>query len=387
MKRAERLAQLPPYPFARWAAEVAKARRQGHDVIRLDIGNPDMPPPSEVIEALCEVVQNPSVHGYAGYRGTPALRKAIAAYYTRRFDVTLDPETEVVPLIGSKEGIVNLALAWLNPGDVVLVPDPGYAPYTMGARLAGADVYPMPLEASNGFLPVLDVIPTAIRQRAKMMWLNYPNNPTGAVTDVAFLRAAIAYAKAHDILLCYDAPYSDVTYQGYTAPSILQIEDARDVAVEFNSLSKTYNMAGWRVGMAVGCPKVLAALMQVKSNVDSGMFYPLQQAAVRALSLDPEWIRTRNDVYWERLQLLASGLSTLGMEVTLPKGALYLWVPVPEGQDAEHMARRWLFEAGVAVAPGTFFGPSGAGYVRISVTAPTSRLKEALERLRALEGG
>jgi len=387
VKRAERLAQLPPYPFARWAAEVAKARRQGRDVIRLDIGNPDMPPPSEVVEALCEVAGNPSVHGYAGYRGTPALRKAIAAYYARRFDVTLDPETEVVPLLGSKEGIVNLALAWLNPGDVVLVPDPGYAPYTMGARLAGAEVYAMPLEASNGFLPVLEVIPAEIRQRAKVMWLNYPNNPTGAVADGAFLREAVAYAKAHDILLCYDAPYSDVTYQGYTAPSILQIEGARDVAVEFNSLSKTYNMAGWRVGMAVGCPKALAALMQVKSNVDSGMFYPLQHAAVRALSLDPEWIRTRNDVYWERLQLLASGLRTLGMEVTLPKGALYLWTPVPESQNAEQVARRWLFEAGVAVAPGTFFGPSGAGYVRISVTAPTSRLKEALERLQALGAG
>ncbi len=286
--------------------------------------------------------------------------------------------------MGSKEGIVNLAMAYLDPGDVVLVPDPGYAPYTMGAMLAGAEVANFPLIASNNFLPDLDGIPPEVVSRARMIWLNYPNNPTGAVADLAFLEEAVAFARAHDILLCFDAPYCDVTYDGYEAPSVLQVEGAKDVAVEFNSLSKTYNMAGWRMGMAVGNADVLAALAQVKSNVDSGMFHPLQEAAVRALVTGSAWIAERNAVYRGRLSILAEGLAAVGLDAPLPRAALYLWAAVPKGESSEILARRWLEQAGVAVAPGSFFGPSGTDYIRISVTAPTERIQESMERLQRL---
>jgi LL-diaminopimelate aminotransferase len=385
MKKAKRLLDLPPYPFARWAAEVSRVRLGGMDVIRLDIGNPDLAPHEEVVQTLYASAGEAGHHGYSDYRGLPSLRRAIAAYYTRRFGVSLDPEKEVVPLIGSKEGIVNLALACLDPGDLVLVPDPGYAPYTMGAMLVGAEVVTLPLLAANDFLPDLDAVPESLASRAAMMWLNYPNNPTGAVADLGFLSEAVAFARRHSILLCYDAPYCDVTFNGYVAPSILQVEGASEVVVEFNSLSKTYNMAGWRMGMAVGNAEVLAALSQVKSNVDSGMFHPLQDAAIRALSVDDAWIAARNEIYRERLQILVDGLELLGLPATLPRGGLYLWVAVPRGETAEAYARRWLEEAGVAVAPGSFFGPVGSGYIRIAATAPTARIREAMERVLKLE--
>ena len=381
MKRSERLATLPPYPFAIWAGEIRRVQQQGTDVIRLDIGNPDLAPPTDVIETLCASAHEATHHGYSGYRGLPSLRRAMAAYYARRFDVDLDPDAEVVPLMGSKEGIVNLAMACVGPGDVVLVPDPGYAPYTMGSLLAGAEVVKFPLLASNDFLPDLGAIPLEALSRARMIWLNYPNNPTGAVADLAFLEKAVGFARDHDLLLCFDAPYCDVTYDGYVAPSVLQVEGAKDVAIEFNSLSKTYNMAGWRMGMTVGNAGVLEALAQVKSNVDSGMFHPLQEAAVRALAVGPAWIAERNAIYRERLEILAEGLMALGLDASLPRAALYLWAAVPEGEDSETLARRWLQEAGVAVAPGSFFGPSGTGYVRVSATAPTERIREAVARL------
>lgn len=387
MKKAERLTRLPPYPFARWSRRVAEVSDLGVDVIRLDIGNPDMPPPAPVVDALCASARVKEHHGYAGYRGLPALRRAIADYYTQRFGVTLDPETQVVPLIGSKEGIVNMALAWLDRDDIALVPDPGYAPYTMGAMLAGADVASFPLVAERNFLPDLEAIPASALARAKLIWLNYPNNPTGAVADRAFLQRLVNFAHHHDLLICYDAPYCDVTYSSYVAPSILEIPGAMEVAVEFNSLSKTYNMAGWRVGMAVGNSEALAALAQVKSNVDSGMFHPLQEAAAAALALDPARIAERNAVYEERLHILVRGLAGLGLTAAVPRAALYLWVPLPSGQSAEEVAGRWLEAAGVAVAPGSFFGPAGRGYLRLSVTASTERITEAMTRLRRLYAG
>ncbi len=381
---AHRLQNLPPYPFARWAAQVAAARQQGLDVIRLDIGNPDLPPPDEVIAALCHSAQQAAHHGYAGYRGLPGLRQAIADYYARRFAVNLDPETQVVPLIGSKEGIVNMALAVLDPGDLALVPDPGYAPYTMGAALAGAEAYTFPLLAEREFLPDLDAIPKAVANRARLMWLNYPNNPTGATADMTFLKRAVAFARRHHLLLCHDAPYCDVTYDEYVAPSVLQVAGAMDVAVEFNSLSKTWNMPGWRVGMAVGNPEALAALAQVKSNVDSGLFRPLQEAAARALAIDPGWIVARNVTYRHRMAILLAGLEGTGIQGQLPRAALYLWARVPPGEASEPFALTLLNQTGVAVAPGSFFGPAGEGYVRLSVTAPTDRIREAVERLHRL---
>ncbi|MBN1248147.1 MAG: aminotransferase class I/II-fold pyridoxal phosphate-dependent enzyme [Anaerolineae bacterium] len=387
--KAERLATLPPYPFALWSAQVAQIERRGVDVIRLDIGNPDLAPPEPVIAALCASAREPSHHGYGGYRGLATLRRAMAEYYARRFGVALDPDAEVLPLLGSKEGIVNLALACLDPGDVVLVPDPGYAPYTMGAMLAGAEVVTFPLLSERGFLPALEEIPEATAARAKLMWLNYPNNPTGAVAGLDFLEQAVAFAREHGMLIAYDAPYCDVTFDGYAASSILKVEGAMDVALEFNSLSKTYNMAGWRLGMAVGSREPLAALAQVKSNVDSGLFQPLQEAAICALATEPAWIEARNAIYRERLQILVDGLQSAGISASMPKAALYLWAPVPGspehgGRGAVDLARSWLEQAGVAVAPGAFFGASGAGYVRISATAPTERIREAMARITAM---
>ncbi len=381
MKRASRLANLPPYPFARWEGLVNRARQSGLDVIRLDIGDPDLPPHESVIEALCRSAHNPDHHGYPGYRGIPALRQAIADYYGRRFGVELDPDSQVLPLIGSKEGIVNMALACLDPGDAALVPDPGYAPYTMGACLAGAEVITFPLLPERGFLPDLDAIPAEAADRAALMWLNYPNNPTGATADLDFLAQAVDFARRHNILLCHDAPYCDVTYDGYVAPSVLQVPGAAEVAVEFNSLSKTANMAGWRVGMAVGNAEALAALAQVKSNVDSGIFRPLQEATVQALSLPDEWIAARNRIYQERLEIILEGLAAAGMETNRPRAALYVWAKMPAGWDSsETFALALLEKTGVVLAPGSFFGPAGEGYLRLSVTAPTERVREAMRR-------
>jgi len=382
VKRANRLQNIPPYPFARWATNVEAARRQGMDVIQLGIGNPDMPPHDEVIETLCRSAHQPDHHGYSSYRGLPALREAIAGYYERRFGVPLDPDAEVVPLIGSKEGIGNMALACLDPGDLALVPDPGYAPYTRSVALAGADIYTFPLLAERGFLPDFDAIPSDVADRAVLMWLNYPNNPTGATADLEFLAQAVDFARQYSLLLCHDAPYCDVTYDGYAAPSLLQVPGASEVAVEFNSLSKTFNMAGWRVGMAVGNTDALASLAQVKSNVDSGLFRPLQEAAIRALSTGPAWLSARNEVYRERLEIILGGLKAAGMEASRPRATLYVWTRVPSGWTSEKFALALLERTGVVVAPGSFFGPAGEGHVRISATAPTERIREAMERFR-----
>jgi LL-diaminopimelate aminotransferase len=397
MKRASRLTNLPPYPFARWETHLIRARQSGLDVIRLDIGDPDLPPPDEVIETLCQSAHDPSHHGYPGYRGIPPLRQAIADYYGRRFGVELDPDSQVLPLIGSKEGIVNMALACLDPGDAALVPDPGYAPYAMGTLLSGAKVCYFPLLAERGFLPDLNSISAKVAEQAVLMWLNYPNNPTGATADLDFLAQAVGFARRHGILLCYDTPYCDVTYDGYSAPSVLQVPGAAEVAVEFNSLSKTANMAGWRIGMAVGNTEAIAALAQVKSNVDSGIFRPLQEAAVQALSLPQGWIDERNAVYQERLEIILDGLAAAGIATLRPRAALYVWARVPEPdfgelsravegragwKSSEAFALALLERTGVVVAPGSFFGPAGEGYVRLSVTAPTERVREAMERLR-----
>ncbi len=401
MKRARRLVGLPPYPFARWARRVDSACQGGADVIRLDIGNPDLEPPADVVEALCAAARRSDSHGYSGYRGIPALRQSIADYYERRFGVTLDPDSQVVPLIGSKEGIVNLALAILDPGDLALVPDPAYAPYAMGAALAGAEAYHFPLRAENGFLPDLERIAGEAADRASLLWLNYPNNPTGATADLAFFERAVDYARERDLLLCHDAPYSDVAYDGYVAPSVLQVPGAADVTVEFNSLSKTANMAGWRVGMAVGNTAALDALAQVKSNVDSGHFRPVQEAALKALVLDESWLTERNEVYRERLGIVVDALCELGFDAAIPRATLYVWAQVPDhlpdperdeadvpaASSGERFALSLLQRTGVAVAPGSFFGAEGQEYIRVSVTAATDRVLEAVRRLRSFATG
>jgi len=381
MRIADRIASLPPYVFATVEKRLAAERAKGVDVISLGIGSPDLAPPKFIVDALHASAQRPDTHGYAGYYGIPALRQAIAAYYARRFGVSLDPETEIRPLIGSKEGLANVALAFVDSGDLVLAADPGYPTYRMGALIAGGDYYSMPLLAERDYLADFQAVPSDVADRSTLMWLNYPNNPTGAVAPKASLQEAVDFARSHDILICYDNPYCDVTFDGYVAPSILEIPGAMDVAIEFNSLSKTYNMAGWRVGMAVGNAQAIDALTTVKTHIDSGIFRCIQDAAVVALTGDQSWIPERNLVYQRRRDIIMSWLPQLGMSARPPKGGLYVWARVPEGDDSEAFSTRMLEQAGIWMTPGTAYGEHGAGYIRLSLCVPEDRLKEAGERL------
>lgn len=384
MRAARRLNALPIYVFATLDAKLKLLRDQGVDVIKLDIGSPDGPPPDAVVAALSRSAADPGRHGYAGYYGTPQLRQAMADYYATRFEVDLDAANEVLPLIGSKEGIANMALAWLDAGDLALAPDPGYPTYRMSAYMAGASVYDMPLLAENSFLPDLAAIPAEVAARARLMWLNYPNNPTGAIGPRSFFEEAVDFCRRHDILLCHDAPYADVCYDGYRAPSLLSVPGAKEVAVEFNSLSKSHNMAGWRVGMAVGNPVALAALVQVKSNIDSGIFLAVQDAAAAALTSDQTWIEGRNQEYALRRDMLYDVLANQwGLQVTKPLASLYLWPRVPDGYTAAEFADKILLHTGVSLTPGSAFGPHGEGYLRISVGQTTERVAAAVARLSA----
>ncbi|HSJ54176.1 MAG TPA: aminotransferase class I/II-fold pyridoxal phosphate-dependent enzyme, partial [Anaerolineae bacterium] len=314
MKVANRLESLPAYVFARLGERLKELASQGADIIRLDIGSPDLPPPDTITNALYHSAQKAKNHGYGGYYGTPELRRAMASYYEGRFGVSLSPDKEVVPLIGSKEGIANVALAFVDPGDTVLVPDPGYPTYAMGTLLAGGTPYCFPLTAERGFMPDLETIPAGVAASAKLLWLNYPNNPTGAIAPMELFEEVVAFARRYDLLVCHDNPYCDVTFDGYDAPSLLQVPGARDVALEFNSLSKTYNMAGWRVGMAVGNPVAVAALATVKTNIDSGMFRAIQDASVLALTGDQGWLTERNEIYRQRRDMILEALPALDME-------------------------------------------------------------------------
>jgi LL-diaminopimelate aminotransferase len=306
-------------------------------------------------------------------------------YYAQRFGVTLDLASEVLPLIGSKEGIANMALAWLDPGDVVLVPDPGYPAYRMGAFLAGATVHYVPLEEDRGFLPDFDAIPVDVARKARLLWLNYPNNPTGAVASLDVFERAVGFCRRHEILLCHDVPYADVCFDGYRAPSLLSVPGAKDVAIEFNSLSKSHNMAGWRVGMALGNRDAIRALLQVKSNVDSGIFLPVQWAAVAALEGDQEWLKYRNQEYQNRRDLLYELVTQeWGLRCKKPIAGLYLWPHVPQGYSSDDLTQKVLLETGVSMTPGSAFGPHGEGYFRISIGTATSKIVEAVERLRTL---
>jgi LL-diaminopimelate aminotransferase len=379
---AKRLNSLPKYAFAIIDERLRTLQKQGADIIRLDIGNPDLPPADFVVNALARSAQQSSNHGYAGYSGTPIFRQAIARYYQRRFGVTLDPDQEILPLIGSKEGLVNFSLAFLDAGDLALVPDIGYPSYRMGAILAGADVHLLPLRDENEFLPDLDNIPDQVLRRAKVLWINYPNNPTGAIADEPFYEKALAFCRANDILLASDNPYCDITFEGYVAPSPLQIEGAKNQAIEFISFSKTYNMAGWRVGAAVGSAEALSHLLTVKSNMDSGHFKPIYDAAIAALDqTDAAWLHQRNAVYQERRDLIMQALPSIGLEARKPLGTLYIWARVLKG-NAEDYVESALENAHVSIAPGTVYGEGGEGYVRLSTSIPTSRISEALERLK-----
>ncbi len=379
---ANRLMNLPPYIFAVLAERLRQMEQQGIDVIRLDIGSPDMPPPSLVVESMQESVSKPDVHGYSGYRGIPAFREAIARYYQRRFGVTLDPETEVLPVIGSKEGIVNLCLAYIDHGDVALVPDVGYPAYSMGTQLAAGEVAWMAIRAENAFLPDFAEIAPEDAARAKLMWVNYPNNPTGATAEVEFYGRAVAFCAANDILLASDNPYCEVTFDGYNAPSALQVEGAKEVTIEFTSFSKSYNMAGWRLGAAVGSRKALQTLLKVKSNVDSGHFEAIYEAGIAALDDVPQsWIDGRNAIYQARRDRIMAALPEIGLRAQNPAASLYIWA-TPTHLDATTYVEQALTEAHVSLAPGASYGPGGAHYLRFSIGMSDERIDEAIRRLK-----
>lgn len=384
MKPARRLDHVPMYVFAAHGARLRKLAAEGLDIIRLDIGEPDAPPPDFIIEELNRSAHNPKNHGYAGYGGTPELKKAIADVYQRRFGVTLDPGPEVLPLIGSKEGLANIALAWLDPGDLAIVPDPGYPTYQMGAKLAGADVHFVTLEPQLGWLPDLQAIPAEVADRARLMWVSYPNNPTGAIAPLSFYAEAVDFCRRHDILLCSDLPYADVCFDGYVAPSVLAVPGAKEVTLEFNSLSKSHHMAGWRVGMAVGNATAVKALLQTKSNIDSGIFRPIQDAATAALNGDESWMAARNAQYQQRRDIVLAAIRSMGMEAETPKASLYIWAKPPQGYTSVGFADKVLLETGVSFTPGDAYGPSGAGYIRISIGQETGLIEEAMRRLQAM---
>lgn len=381
MRKSRRLDTIPPYLFAEIDKKKAAAMARGVDVINLGVGDPDTPTPESIIAAAHTAIDDPATHNYPPYEGTGDFRKAVATYYQNRFGVTVDPANEVMALIGSKEGIAHIALAFLDEGDVCLVPDPGYPVYGIGTRLAGAEPYAMPLKADRSFLPDFSAIPTEIARRAKLMHLNYPNNPTGAIADVKFFEEAVAFAKQYDLVIAHDLAYSEIGPRGYRSPSFLQAKGAKDVGIEFNSLSKTFNMTGWRIGMAVGNPDVIAALGVVKTNVDSGAFKAIQRAAEVALLGDQSHLDTLNALYDRRRDILLAGLKKLGWETVSAAATFYVWVPVPEGTTSIEFAGRLLDEAGIVVPPGVGYGDHGEGYIRFALTAPEERIALAIERM------
>ncbi|RJP28205.1 MAG: LL-diaminopimelate aminotransferase [Candidatus Omnitrophota bacterium] len=381
-KISKRLNSLPPYLFAEIDKAKRKARAQGRDIIDLGIGDPDQPTPKHIIDALSLAANDAANHKYALDQGMPVLRKAISNWYKTRFSVGLDYENEVLPLIGSKEGIAHFPLSFLNEGDYALVPDPCYPPYKGGTILAGGKPYLMPLKENNGFLPDLGSIPSAIVKKSKIMFLNYPNNPTGATADKDFYKQAVLFAAKHKIIIVSDLAYSEMAYDGYRPPSILEVDGARDVAIEFHSLSKTYNMTGWRIGWACGNAGLIQALAKVKSNIDSGIFSAIQLAGVSALESPVKFIEDMRVIYSKRRDVLVSGLKELGLDLNLPKATFYLWINTPKKMKSIDFANILLERADLVVTPGVGFGKYGEGYIRMALTVPEDRLKEAVARLR-----
>jgi len=386
MRTAARIAQLPPYLFAEIDRKVALARARGADIISFGVGDPDLPSPPHVVEALVDAARNPGTHRYPAYTGMPEFRRAIAAWYLRRFGVDLDPDNEIQPLVGSKEGIYHLPVAFLDAGDVALVPDPGYPVYETGTILAGGEPYPMPLTADHGWQPDLSAIPAEVLERARIMWLNYPSNPTAATADESFFDRAVQFCESHDLLLAHDAAYTEITFDGYVAPSVLQSDGARSCAVEFHSLSKTYNMTGWRIGWVAGAPEAIEAIKRLKTNIDSGIFDAVQTAGIAALEGPQDHLAATVERYRKRRDRLCDGLASMGVSLEPPRGSIYLWVPVPQGHTSESFTALLLDEAEIVAAPGTGYGPSGAGFVRFSITISDDRLEEGVERLRKAFG-
>ena len=383
MRVAKRVEALPPYLFAELDKKLSAKRAEGVDVISLGVGDPDLPTPDHIVEAMREAVADPATHRYPSYYGGPEFRAAVAGWYSRRFGVELDPETEVMALIGSKEGIGHIAFAYVDPGDEALIPDPGYPVYGVSTQLAGGTPVSLPMNEESGFLPDLDAAP--VSYRTKTIWLNFPSNPTAAVADPDTFEGAVAFAREHDLLLLHDAAYSEITFDGYVAPSALQAPGAKEVALEFGSASKFYNMTGWRIGWAAGSAQAIRALGVVKTNLDSGQFTAVQRAAIAALEGPEEHLDELRATYQRRRDLVVGTLNGLGWSLKPPLGSCYVWVPTPEGESSVAFADRLLDETGVFVAPGNGYGERGEGFVRFSLTVPDDRLAEAMDRVgRAL---
>lgn len=379
---AERVKTLPPYLFAAIDDMKQRAMARGVDIINLGVGDPDLPTPAPIIERLREAAADPAHHQYPSYDGMISFRTAVATWYKKRFHVTVDPTSEVLTLIGSKEGIAHVPMAFIDPGDVVLVPSPGYPVYPVATGFAGGTVYEMPLVKQHGFLPDLDAVPQDILKRAKLMYVNSPNNPTSVIADVTFFQRVVDCAKEHHVIVCHDAAYSEIFYDGQRPPSFLEADGAMDVGIEFHSLSKTFNMTGWRLGFAVGRQEVIAGLGKVKSNVDSGVFQAIQEAGITALESDDLLTDGLRTIYQERRDVLVTGLRSLGLTFAPPSAAFYVWVEVPEGFTSTSFTAHLLEHAGIVTTPGNGFGASGEGYVRMTITTPQARLAEAVDRMK-----
>jgi LL-diaminopimelate aminotransferase len=379
---AARMSNLPPYLFARIDEMKAEQQKKGTDIIDLGVGDPDLPTPDHIVASLCEAAKNPENHHYPSYAGMPEYRSAVADWYQQRFGVSLDPGKEVIALMGSKDGIAHIAEAFVDPGDYVLAPSPGYPVYCTGTLFAEGRVHEMPLFEKNNFVPVLEKIPKKVAKAAKLMFINYPNNPTAAVAPDGFYREVVDFASDHNIVVVSDNAYSEIAHDGYRAPSFLETRGAMEVGIEMHSLSKTYNMTGWRIGMAVGNEEILAGLGRVKTNVDSGVFNAVQRAAITALSGPQDCVKNACAIYQERRDMLVAGLRGLGYHVAAPRATFYVWMPV---QDCMAFAAKLLSETGIVVTPGVGFGSGGEGYVRFALTRPATRINEAVERMRGLD--
>ncbi len=383
MQFARRIQELPPYLFVNISRKVAEKRARGEDVVTFGIGDPDIPTPPHIMEKLIEAAKTPANHRYPESDGLPELRRAIAQWYQGRFGAALDPDKEVLPLIGAKEGIGHVALCFIDPGDIALVPDPGYPVYHIGTLFAGGQSYLLPLSEESGWLPDLEAIPPDVARRAKCLWVNYPNNPTSAVAGLDFFEQCVRFSLRYGVPVLHDAAYSEVAYDGYVPHSFLEASGAMDVGIEFHSLSKSYNMTGWRIGMAVGNAKIIDALMRVKSNLDSGIPQAIQQAAIRALTGPQDCIQEHNAVYQRRRDRVVEVLREVGLRVAKPRASLYVWARVPSGYTSGAFATLMLDQLNLVVTPGAGYGKQGEGYIRLSLTIPDDQMEKGLARLRS----
>ena len=382
-RTAQRVQNLPPYLFVEISRRIAEQREKGVRVISFGIGDPDLPTHPHILQALHDHTDVPANHRYPETEGLPELRQAIAAWMQQRFEVNLDPANEIVPLIGAKEGIANTALCFIDPGDIALVPDPAYPVYAIGTMFAGGESHYLPLTAENDWLPDLEAVPADIRKRARVLWINYPNNPTGATAEIDFFQRAAQFGLDHDIAVLHDNAYCDVTYDDYQAPAYLQAAAASTAGIEYFSLSKTFNMTGWRIGWACGNAEMVDALLRVKSNIDSGIPQAIQQMAIAALSGDQSVIAANNRILQNRRDKVVAALEAIGLEVLHPRASLYIWAKIPEGQSSADFAACLIEEQGVVVTPGSGYGPSGEGYIRLSLTLPDNEVDEGVNRIAA----